>query len=174
MLKESQKQDIIRLRSHGWGYRKIACAVNASRDQVRNFCKSNSVAGKGIDLIKKIDNLDEHYCKMCGTALIQNKTGRRKLYCSKDCKTKWEKLHPVLHEIQCQYCGNVVFVQNADTRKFCSHECYIKNRFWRLDDATEIVKLLLEGKRIPYVPKWMKDLILAEDADQKNNKSQTL
>jgi hypothetical protein len=42
-----------------------------------------------------------------------------------------------------------------------------------LDDATEIVKLLLAGKRVPNVPKWMKDLILSEDADQKNNKSQT-
>lgn len=33
------------------------------------------------------------------------------------------------------------------------------NRFWRKEDTEEVVKLLLAGKKVPKVPKWMKKLL---------------
>ncbi len=38
-------------------------------------------------------------------------------------------------------------------------DCYIWDRFWREEDTEEIVKLLLARKKVPMVPKWIKDLL---------------
>ena len=38
--------------------------------------------------------------------------------------------------------GEKVFKMVNSKRKFCSHECYIKNRFWSKEDATELIDAL--------------------------------
>ncbi|EPC09247.1 hypothetical protein HMPREF9477_02159 [Lachnospiraceae bacterium 2_1_46FAA] len=41
-------------------------------------------------------------------------------------------------------------------RKFCSHECYIKNRFWSKEGATQLVDALMVGEDI-VIPQWLKE-----------------
>ena len=59
----------------------------------------------------------------------------------------------------CVFCGKEFESRNKQ-QSFCSHDCYIRNRFWRQEDAEEIFNMLLSGKKVQKVPKWMKDLLL--------------
>lgn len=47
VMTEDQKENIIRLRYCGWGYRTIDTAVNLSRDAVRNYCKATWIRWMG-------------------------------------------------------------------------------------------------------------------------------
>lgn len=164
-MTNEQKASIVRLRYSGWGYRKIGVALDIPRDQVRNYCKHMKVDGYAKDLVRKneVSQIEAacigSFCRQCKMLIKQNKTGRRKQYCTEECKRKWEREHPRLYRNECRFCGKE-FESRAIKQLFCGKECYIRNRFWRKEDTEEIVKLLLEGKRIPNAPKWLKDLII--------------
>lgn len=34
---------------------------------------------------------------------------------------------------------------------------YIRDRFWRKEDATEIMKKLIKGEKVENIPKWIKE-----------------
>ena len=53
------------------------------------------------------------------------------------------------------YCGKVFEMVNSK-QKFCSHECYIKNRFWSREDAEQFVDALMNGEKIN-IPQWLRD-----------------
>lgn len=44
-------------------------------------------------------------------------------------------------ETVCANCGKPILDYARKKRRYCSHECYIRDRFWRLEDGRE-----------PYVP----------------------
>ena len=56
---------------------------------------------------------------------------------------------------QCAYCGKVFEMVNSK-QKFCSHECYIKNRFWSREDAEQFVDALMTGEKIN-ISQWLRD-----------------
>lgn len=164
-MTNEQKANIVRLRYSGWGYRKISIALDIPRDPIRTYCKSMGVDGYAKDLVREKEAIQmeeicgDSFCRQCSKPVLQNKTGRKKKYCSDICKKQWEKKHPKLYQHECRFCGKI-FESSSSQQRFCNKDCYIRNRFWRKEDTEEIVKLLLEGKRIPNAPKWLKDLIL--------------
>lgn len=163
-MTEEQRENIIRLRYSGWGYRTIAIAVNLSRDSVRNFCKLKGLDGYADDIVlknaeeEKDNNVIYGYCIVCGKQMEIKKTGRHRKYCSIECKREKEKNQPNLYPHECIYCGKK-FESRSSKQKFCSNNCYIRNRFWKEEDATEIMRLLLSGHKVINAPKWLKDLI---------------
>ncbi|WP_207731356.1 hypothetical protein [Clostridium botulinum] len=92
--------------------------------------------------------------------LEQKQIGRRKKYCSMECKREWEKGHRKIYVLKFQYCGKDYESKGFENRKYCSHDCYIRDRFWRKEDAAEIVRKLFKRESIPSIPKWVKDLLL--------------
>ena len=52
--------------------------------------------------------------------------------------------------------------QIVGEKEVCSHDCYTCNRFWQKEDTEEIMKLILAGKKVPMVPKWLKDILNGE------------
>jgi endogenous inhibitor of DNA gyrase (YacG/DUF329 family) len=165
-MTNEQRKKIKMLRYQGLGYKKIADEVGLSRDSVRGYCLRSGLGGCGIELVADYHDVmqDEFLhilCLNCGLEIKQNEIGRKKKYCSISCKNEWEKIHRKSYTLACEYCGKEFKSLGVNGRKFCSQDCYQKDRFWREEDVAEVAKKILEFKRINHLPKWLKDLLLA-------------
>jgi endogenous inhibitor of DNA gyrase (YacG/DUF329 family) len=139
-LTESQEKQIWELRSKGLGYRSIASVLNLSRDIVRNYCKKKGLEGYAPAVTKNIQELMEQgkVCLECGKKIEQPQTGRHKKFCSDTCRRKWWKLNSeaitkketAIYTLTCAKCGNKFESYGNKNRKYCSHDCYIKDRFY--------------------------------------------
>lgn len=149
-MTEQQSAQIFNLRTQGLGYRTIASAVGLSRDSVRNHCKSRSMGGYGTAASKNVEQMKEcgEICSLCGGPLAQPKTGRPKRFCSDKCRREWWKAHPDLvkhsqessYELVCVRCETAFISYGNKSRKYCSHDCYIKHRFWEGEDGISKTK----------------------------------
>lgn len=145
-MTEQQAIQIRNMRSDGIGYRSIAMAVGLSRDIVRNFCKSRGLSGYGKALKRNIEEktMLGINCLSCGKAIIQPKTGRRRKFCSEGCRREWWKLHSdelnkkegAYYKTVCAGCGKEFLSYGNSHRKYCTHDCYIKARFWEVEDES--------------------------------------
>lgn len=166
-MTEEQKQTIERLRNVGLGYRKIAIVLELSRDKVSNYCKANGLDGYSKKRLqtKEGKQMEEDcadsVCRQCSKPLEKQTTGRKRIYCSDECRKEWAKNHLPFYKHEYMFCGKK-FESPSKKQKFCSHDCYIRDRFWRKEDTEEIVKMLLTGKKVPTVPKWIKDILNGE------------
>lgn len=146
-MTQAQADQITELRLKGAGYKSIGTVVGLSRDIVRNYCKSHGLTGYASALTKNIRmKMDSgEACLYCGGDVAQPKTGRPKKFCCEKCRRAWWKQHPeavnrseaASYECICGNCGKRFISYGNKSRKYCSHDCYIKHRFWR-DGEDEI------------------------------------
>ena len=155
------------LRYQGVGYGKIAKATGLSRDSVRNYCIREGLNGYASELVteyRKVMTEEMLFvvCLNCGIQLEQNSIGRKRKYCSLSCKREWEKDHRKPYAHNCEYCGKEFQSLGVVWRKFCSPECYRRDRFWREEDAAEVAQKILQFKKVNHLPKWLRDLLLSD------------
>lgn len=139
MTKE-QAQQIIKMRKEGIGYKSIGIKLNLSRDIVRNFCKSRGLAGYGKVIKKEAIENDIMFrrCLLCGLEISQPQTGRKKKFCNIECRRKWwsynsnkiRRNENAIYKFVCLHCKNEFESYGNKNRKYCSHDCYIRHRFW--------------------------------------------
>ena len=139
-MTEQQARQIREMREQGVGYRSIGVMVGLSRDVVRNFCKTRGLSGLGSVLTKNIQEqvMLGKACLYCGKGIEQPRTGRPKKFCSDKCRREWWLSHPekikkkesAFYPMTCNRCGRSFLSYGNATRKYCSHECYIRARFW--------------------------------------------
>ena len=138
-----QQNQIYQLRIRGLGYKTIGKALDLPAENVRYYCKTHGLAGYASELenLHKQELYKEYptKCKNCGAQLMRNRYSGRKLFCCEKCRRNWWSNHK--NEVQmngdlifkhyCIYCGKyfTTYGSNSKSRKYCSHECYIKNRF---------------------------------------------
>lgn len=143
-MTEFEKQQIQELRLKGTGYKAISVVLGISRDVVRGYCKRNGLDGdaKVVSLNieeKKNNNL---ICSCCNKELKQSGRGRTRRFCSEECRRKWwvqnqdkrNRKEVSVYKYQCPNCGNEFSCYGNKRRKYCSHDCYIKSRFWKEDE----------------------------------------
>ena len=136
-----QERRIRELRQRGAGYRTIAAELGISRDTVRNFCTSHALSGIAADQSFGPANV----CPCCGGAIVQPHRGRPRRFCSDACCRKWWAAHPdAIHQgpeaqrrLKCAYCGKAFIVYGNAQRRYCCHNCYIRDRFWRAEEGRE-------------------------------------
>ena len=138
-MTDSQRAMIRQLRLDGVGYKGIAAQLNLSRDVVRNFCKKNGLEGDGVvvDLNFEVKKQTGVLCMNCAKPLGKTKRGRAKRFCSEPCRRSWWKENPdkktmkasAMYKMVCPCCGQEFISYGNKNRKYCSHECYIKDRF---------------------------------------------
>ncbi len=131
-MTDLQKSQIENYRLQGYGYKKIGQLMGLSANTVKTHCKRNSLSGtatpQGTHVSKK-------NCKYCGKPLAQTPGHKPRIFCSDACRTKWWNANTTLlhhrngREISCGHCGETFSVSQNSTRKYCSHECYIADRF---------------------------------------------
>lgn len=138
-----QQRQVREFRLKGVGYRAIAAVVGVSRDEVRNFCKSRGLDGTGATVADRAQT--ERFCLQCNKKLPAHKQGRRRKFCSDQCRQKWWSAHPeavarseeATYEMVCQYCGQTFSSYGNKNRKYCNNQCYVRDRFWRMEEGRE-------------------------------------
>lgn len=91
----------------------------------------------------------------CGKLGGQNETGRPKRFCGDDCRHAYGRLNSKGQMKKCEYCAKEYEVRNS-SQQFCGHDCYIKNRFWKKEEASQTINTLLDGEGV-VIPKWLKE-----------------
>ncbi len=146
-MTELQKKIILNMRKNGEGYKTIATAVGLSRDAVRTFCKTRNMTGFGSVAALNVDERIQNgeLCPNCCEPIKQPSKGRHKKFCSEECRRDWWKKHPekterketAQYKLKCTYCGKDFVSYGNKNRKYCSHYCYIHDRFYEREDNQE-------------------------------------
>ncbi len=130
-MNDLQRKTIEKLRNKGAGYKAIAQKLGLSVNTVKSHCRRNGLTGNrsGTDAIEVL------FCKKCGKKLTQSVGAKQKSFCSDECRLSWWKDHPekvkrkAYYELTCAYCQKAFYSYGNKNRKYCSHECYIADRF---------------------------------------------
>lgn len=149
-MTEFQAKQIRDLRLQGTGYRAIASVVGLSRDIVRNYCKSHGLDGYAsvLTINMKEQMLKGQACQSCGKEIVQPMTGRKRKFCSDECRRRWWSAHQAdlkkketaFYEKECAYCHKTFVSYGNKNRKYCSHECYVRDRFFWEEEGREPYK----------------------------------
>ena len=132
-MNDIQRQQIHDLRNAGYRYKKIAQKLEINENTVKTYCKRHGLGG----IAKAPASINEpfHQCLYCGTD-IQQQLGRKpKKFCSDICRNKWWNEHPdkvrrkAYYHLICRHCKKEFISYGNKERKYCSHNCYIRERF---------------------------------------------
>lgn len=126
-----EKEKIIQLRKAGICMAQIGEELGISKNIVKSFCRRQGLAGDiGTESVAVTKP-----CLFCGLPVIQTPGRKEKKFCSDACRHKWWNEHAneanrgAMKEYICPHCGNAFYAYPARRRKYCSHECYIRERF---------------------------------------------
>ncbi len=121
--------DIAELRKKGYSYKKIADKLHISINTVKSYCRRNNLGG-----VRK-KKIEDGVCPYCNKVLSHNIKYKKKRFCSDTCRQKWwnENLDRVNRKANykfiCKHCNKEFVSYGNKNRKYCSHECYIEDRF---------------------------------------------
>ena len=138
-MTECERQQIHDLRLKGTGYKAIAALLGISRDSVRGFCKRNK-----MEVVDRVNN--QLVCPCCGRVITKSTRGRTRRFCSDGCRRKWwaenydarNKKPEAIYQYTCLHCGKQFSAYGDKHRKYCSHSCYIRSRFWSEEEAVDV------------------------------------
>lgn len=128
MTKE-QQQEIIRLKSAGLSFSKIAEQLGLPRNTVKSFYQ------------RKHDSPElqaKATCKQCGAPLFPKPGHAMPRFCSDRCRSTWWNMHnDELSEkgkiqIACKNCGTIFSCYPSSQRDYCSRECYFQSRYEKM------------------------------------------
>lgn len=136
-MTNEQKIKIKQLRLEGMGYTTVANMLGLSKEAVKSFCRRNGLAGRADAITQEteVEKLEGKVCRNCGKELFQTPGMKTRMLCSKQCRATWwknnpDKLHKkAIYKYVCAYCGKEFEAYGNSTRKYCSHDCYIADRF---------------------------------------------
>lgn len=133
-MTNEQKKQITILRQKGCGYATIAQALGLSKSTVTSHCQRNNLGGMKSKSPTPVIP-DKKYCKQCGKELLRLQGRKESKFCSKECRVKWWNSHQELvnkkaiYTFTCALCGKPFTAYGNSSRKYCSHKCYINDRF---------------------------------------------
>lgn len=140
-----EKEKIKELRLKGMGYKAISTLLGLSRDSVRGFCKRNGLYGDSCVVALNVEEKAKRnlLCICCEKPIKQKDKGRTRRFCSDKCRRQWwnenqdkrNKKETAIYKYTCPHCGKEFEVYGNKKRKYCGHDCYIKDRFWREEDG---------------------------------------
>lgn len=134
-MTDIQKHQINEMRRYGCTYRHIAEALSLNAETVSSYC--SRAIKKGTLVIPESNS--NSLCKQCGIPIKQTPKRKKRIFCSDPCRKKWWNSHTYLvnrsskaiYHFTCKTCGKGFSVYGDSSRKYCSHECYINNRFYK-------------------------------------------
>ena len=120
-MTEQQKSDLVKLRSKGYGYKKISRLLDIPENTVSAYCRRN--------------HLYFNECKNCQKPIKKTKGTKPKKFCCDACRAAWWNNHlnevnrKAYYELFCKNCGKPFISYGNINRKYCSRACYISDRF---------------------------------------------
>ena len=116
-----KEKEIIRLRRNGESLKDIATSLEMPLGSVKSFVARND-----------IQPYTEGYCKQCGVKVTHTEHKKKKQFCSDECRMRWWNRHgkySYTHTFTCKHCNKVFIKHRNDKPLYCSHACYIADRF---------------------------------------------
>ena len=131
-MTDKEKQQIKEYRDQELSYSEISRMLGISVNSVKTYCKRHALGGT-----KAFDGKGstEFCCEQCGIPVKQNPGRKKKRFCSDGCRMKWWNSHmdkvkrKAIYEFTCLHCGKTFTAYGNSGRKYCSHDCYIEERF---------------------------------------------
>jgi endogenous inhibitor of DNA gyrase (YacG/DUF329 family) len=120
-MTNKDKSAIISMRDKWYSYGKIADKLGLPQNTVKSVCHREAEKKKR--------------CRNCRAPLSQKHGGKPRAFCSDECRIAWWKKHPeeinrkAYYSLTCAYCGKSFESYGHKERKYCSHACYIAERF---------------------------------------------
>lgn len=130
-MKQKDREEILRLRFEGKSYTQIADSLRISRNTVKSICQRMGIQPAETSG----ENHDTDHCKQCEAVLVQHASGKRKQFCSDQCRRTWWTQHQDNRRLKsaikakCAFCGCAFEDYEKNHRKYCCHACYIQARF---------------------------------------------
>ncbi len=141
-MTNEQKAVVESLRSQGLGYKRIAAQTGISANTVKSYLRKNVLAPVEQTASAIIPEpametaADRQFiCRCCGKPVAQNPGRKEKKFCSDACRTRWWNSHldlvkrKAIYHFACPTCGREFTAYGNAHRKYCSHSCYIEDRF---------------------------------------------
>lgn len=134
-MTEMQKQQIKGYRDCGYGYKRIAQMMGISPNTVKSFCRRNDINGNTAIEPSVALTGETTVCENCGREIQQIAKQKKKRFCCDKCRNAWWNSHldqvkrKAVYEFRCPHCGKEFHIYGDRRRKYCSHECYIADRF---------------------------------------------
>lgn len=122
---------IYELKKLGYGYKKIATELDLPISTIKSY------------LLRHPNDDTDCCCLLCGKKLINIPNKKRKKYCSSKCKEEYYRNNLELlsssktETRRCKCCGNTFITYQSNSKKYCSHKCYIKSRYQVIGDCHE-------------------------------------
>ncbi len=134
-MTDRQKDRIRQMRADGYGYMKIAQELGISENTVKSFCRRKGLNGAAAADTAPSADRDKGVCPCCGAEVRQNPGRKEKKFCSDKCRNKWWNSHldqverKAHYEFVCACCKKPFTAYGNAGRKYCSHACYVADRF---------------------------------------------
>ncbi len=135
-MTEKQKIQIKNLRDEGYGYIKISQTLGISVNTVKSFCRRKNLTGITVREVSITPLADgNHFCRNCGKEVEQSPGRKQKKFCSDKCRMQWWNSHldrvnrKANYDFVCPHCKKAFVAYGNSGRKYCSHACYIADRF---------------------------------------------
>ena len=135
-MTDEQRTAVTGYRRSGYGYKKISQITGICESTVKTYCRRNGLAGIVAEtLTAKPHSATEKPCQCCGKPVVQFPGRKEKKFCSDACRNKWWNSHlhlvkrKAVYDFVCPVCGKTFSAYGNRNRKYCSHECYIEDRF---------------------------------------------
>ncbi|WP_037377039.1 hypothetical protein [Selenomonas sp. AB3002] len=118
-MTDIEKETVAELRASGLGYGSIAERMSLSINTVKSYCIRNKLVVRKSQIV----------CLECGKPIVQSYGRKVKKFCSDACRIKWWNHHTGLMKANavCAHCGKSF--HGRGSQKYCSHDCYIAERF---------------------------------------------
>ena len=129
-MNDLTKTQIKQMRSNGMSFGQIGGSLGIPVSTIKSFCRRNSITVEASTDDKSITT-----CQCCGKLIKQSKKQKPKKFCSDRCRNTWwnnnlDKVdRKAYYDIVCAGCGKKFKSYGNANRKYCSHECYIEDRF---------------------------------------------
>lgn len=129
-MTDEERSRVASLRKQGCGYKKISIETGIPLNTIKTYCRRHL---KGYTTVKELT--ENGMCPECGTALIHISGHRAKKFCSDKCRMDYWKEHQEAlnkkanYDFVCEHCKKPFQAYGNSHRKYCSHECYIAERF---------------------------------------------
>jgi endogenous inhibitor of DNA gyrase (YacG/DUF329 family) len=130
-MTQTEKERISKLRAEGLGATRIAKQLGLSVNTVKSYMRRTPVVETRPEPSIDVGT----NCKQCGVPLSQHPHHKTKLFCSDACRMAWWSSHrseiaiKTAVSLTCAYCGKPFNSYSSENRKYCSHACYINDRF---------------------------------------------
>lgn len=133
-MTDRQEERIRKMKAGGCGYVRIAQELGLSENTVKSFCRRKGLNRTAADTALP-EKGDKGACPCCGAEVRQNPGRKAKRFCSDKCRNAWWNSH--LDQVQrkahydfvCAYCKKPFTAYGNVGRKYCSHACYVADRF---------------------------------------------